>query len=634
MCGIAGIVSLDDSVRVDPQSAQKMAETLVHRGPDEAGLYVDPDRQLALAFRRLAIIDLPTGRQPLANEDGCIHAICNGEIYNFKKLRENLLAAGHQFTSAGDIEPIVHLYENHGMKFLDRIDGFFALALADLRRRKIILAVDRAGKKPLYYTSIDNQLYFASELKAIRKICSTSKIDKAALIDYFRFGYVPAPETIFSGIFKLPPGHCLQLDLNYHRQLKNKTLPVATRYYHPHTVSFDSDYHAAKSKLTCLLRDAVTKRLVADVPLGILLSGGIDSSIVTALAAQNSSSPVKTFSVGFKSRLYNELPLANLVARRYKTDHTELMVEPDVESMLDMVAAIYDEPFADSSAIPTSLICRQASVHVRVVLTGDGGDEAFCGYDRYRALAITSFLSKLGARPFGKLIERFIPRPGAELRSRKTRFWRLVRALRFSPARQYSMLLQVFFDRQLENLLGPELKPELTSRIDFIAQLVDGCTDSLSMIEKANRCDLDAYLPGDLLVKIDRASMASSLEARSPFLDTKLLEFAHSLPLRYRCSIRQGKRILRDTFCHLLPPELLAAPKRGFGVPMGDWLRGPLQPQMRQILGPGCRIVKTGLVDNVYLVRLLAEHLNGMYDHSARIWSLMILEKFLHQGAP
>lgn len=631
MCGIAGIVSLDLNATVDAAVARRMGECLVHRGPDADAVYTDEKGLAALAFRRLSIIDLSTGMQPIGNEDKSIHVICNGEIYNFQSLREDLSKKGHRFTTAGDVEPIVHLYEAYGMRFLERLDGFFALALFDAKKRKLVLAIDRVGKKPLYYTVIDRAVYFASELKAIKAVLPNAHVNMPALADYLRFGYIPAPDTVFAGVMKLPPGHVLEINLDYQSRLQSAAVPPPVSYCPPKRARFAGSYEEAKAELTDLLTRAVGKRLIADVPLGILLSGGLDSAIVTALASRAASRPIKTFSVGFKSELYNELPLAGLVARKYRTEHTELVVTPDLESILGRVSTMYDEPFADSSAIPTALICRKAREHVTVVLTGDGGDEGFCGYDRYRGFALMRQFSRLGV---GSVLRRLFPHPGPEQRSTRTRAWRFAQALSESPAKQYSMLMRIYYDEQLEALAGPELRAALAARPDFVAQMVDSFTDKAAAAEKANLCDYATYLPGDLLVKMDRASMASSLETRAPLLDHAVLEFAHALPLGYKMTRRRGKRILRDTFGHLLPPELLSAPKRGFGVPLGQWLRGPLKGQMTAILSDQSRIARSGLVAADRIAELCGQHLAGRFDHSARLWSLMVLEEFFRSNFP
>jgi asparagine synthase (glutamine-hydrolysing) len=626
MCGIAGIIVLNDQNTINPDLAKRMANKLIHRGPDDEGLYISHDKRAALAFRRLAIIDLATGRQPISNENSNIHILCNGEIFNYQTLRATLEKQNHHFTTAGDIEPIIHLYEEQGSQFLDSLDGFFALAILDEQAKKLTLAVDRYGKKPIYFGVQDGVFYFASELKAITSVITKTYVDKNAIVDYLRFGYIPAPKTIYEKIYKLQPGHKLEIDLT------SRELPSPSCYYRLPQNHFDGSYNEAKRNLSDLLSQAVEKRLMADVPLGVLLSGGLDSSIITAIAARATKGPIKTFSVGFKNDLYNELPLARLVASRYKTDHTEIMVSPDVEGILDLVNNIYDEPFADSSAIPTYLVCLKARQFVKVALTGDGGDEAFTGYDRYRGFDITSFLAKLKLRPIGGFLSGFFTFPGPEQRSRRARFWRMIRAMRFSPPMQYSFFMRLFYEKQLRSLAGPELLPVISQQDDFVAKSIISLTDKLSAVEKANLTDIATYLPGDLLVKMDRASMASSLETRSPMLDRAVMEFAHSLPTEFRCDRRHGKKILRDTFGELLPPELLRAPKRGFGVPMGEWLRTSLRGQMESLLNPHCRLVQAGYFAQLSLVRLQAEHLAGLFDHSARLWSLMVLEAFLQKN--
>jgi len=633
MCGIAGAISLSSSIEIEPNVVEQMSRLLEHRGPDEDGTYFERNKGIALAFRRLAIIDLEKGSQPISNEDGNIHLVCNGEIYNFQTLRENLIAKNHRFKTAGDIEPIVHLYEDTGYDFINQLDGFFSLALFDSNEDKLILAVDRFGKKPFYYTIIDRCLYFASEMKAIREILSNHRLDKQAIIDYLRFGYIPAPATIFEDVKKIPPGAMLVIRQKYYQKLIEHKTPPACEYYRIRCDRYVSDYTSAVQQIKDLATRAVEKRLVADVPVGILLSGGLDSSIITALASRITGQRIKTFSVGFKDEMYNELPLAKLIADKYNTEHTELMIdiEPDLDSLLDSIFQIYDEPFADSSAIPMYKISQIASRYVKVALTGDGGDEAFMGYDRYRAFMITSALTKLGARPIGKIIEKFIPRPGHELRSDKTRFWRLIRALRFTPARQYSMFMRIFFERQLKNLISETMNNVRTGRIDCLAQMLDGLCTIKSPALKANIADILTYLPGDLLVKADRASMANSLELRSPFLDYRLMEFCKSLKPNWHMDVLKGKKLLRNAFGELLPQEILSAPKRGFGVPLGSWLRNELKKQMEKILNKNCRLIESSLVDNVYLVRIQAEHIAGMFDHSQRLWALMVLEKFLQK---
>ncbi|NLX05138.1 MAG: asparagine synthase (glutamine-hydrolyzing) [Phycisphaerae bacterium] len=627
MCGIAGIVSLTDDGRVDPDRLAAMAGALLHRGPDNQGLYLTNDRREGLAFRRLSIIDLQTGNQPIANEDQTIRVVCNGEIYNFKALRQQL-SANHAFRTAGDIEPIVHLYEQFGLEFLSRLDGFFALALLDSQRSQLLLAVDRFGKKPLYYAEHEGCLYFGSEPKAIRKGGVDGEFSRPALIDYLRFGWIPAPATIFSNVRKLEPGHCLRISLIRARRSSIPAL-VPVRYYRSAVAAFSGTYDQARHRVRSVLSGAVAKRLVADVPVGVLLSGGVDSAVVTALAAQASSDPVRTFTVGFDHDRYDERRLARLTAQRYKTDHHEIVLKPDLDGLLEQVVETFDEPFADSSAVPTRLICRFAAEQVKVVLTGDGGDEAFAGYDRYRALAIASSIHRLGLGPSAAPLARLMASAGPELRSSRTRLWRLIRALPISPAEQYASFLRLFDDRTLIDLLGSDFTYPLTDRPDWIAQAVDARTDVPSAVRRANLADYQVYLPHDLLVKIDRTSMAAGLEARSPLLDRELVEFALSLPLAWRTRLKAGKRILRDTFAADLPPEVLAGPKRGFGVPVGDWLHGPLRSQMEHRLSPDSRLIRSGIFRFESLTRLMQEHLACRHDHGHRLWALMVLDQFL-----
>jgi len=629
VCGIAGIISLRSGAEVDRRQLSRMTDRLAHRGPDDHGYYISPDRRIGFGFRRLSIIDPVGSNQPICNENETIWVIANGEIYNYKSLRDRLERLGHRFRTSGDIESIVHLYEQAGVDFLNQLDGFFGLALADLSARRVVLAVDRFGKKPIYYTLADGAVYFASELKAITTLGLGKALDPAAVIDFLRFGWIPAPRTVYQNIFKLVGGHFLHVHLDFHRELPLPPPMPAVRYYERSLSYFTGTYGRALDRCRSLLSEAVAKRLIADVPLGVLLSGGLDSSIVTALAAQASPEPVRTFTVGFESDLYDERPHAAMVARRFKTEHTELVLKPDVEGICELVVSTFDEPFADSSAIPTYLICRSAAEHVKVALTGDGGDEAFCGYDRYRAAAIGRFLALLGGGHVGSLAAKLLPPPGQELRSTRTRIWRLITALRYTPADRYSMFLRVFYEHQLASLLGPELKGTLGFVPDFVAQAFDGCTALKSVVMRANHADYVSYLPYDLLVKADRSSMANGLEIRSPFLDHRLVEFAASLPLRWRTGLRRGKRILRDAFRDLVPGEILRSAKAGFGVPVGTWLRGPMRPEMESKLSPKSRLVTLGFVDGAALVHLQREHLAGTFDHGQRLWALMVLEHFL-----
>ncbi len=633
MCGIAGVISLDKANQLDIEFIEKSFYALKHRGPDETGKYVNQIDNVALSFTRLAIIDLQTGSQPISNEDSSVHLICNGEIYNFKSLTQQLAQRGHIFKTAGDIEPIVHLYEEFGYDFIQHIDGFFALALYDTNNKTLVLSVDRFGKKPLYYTIANRSLYFASELKAIIEADKSSKIDKTAIVDYLRFGYIPAPSTIYSNIKKIPPGHLLIVRQNHYYRHSNLLFksPNAKRYYQLKPQNFTGNYGQAIDKIRTLAEHSVEKRLIADVPVGVLLSGGLDSSIITALASNITGQRIRTFSVGFDEKLYNELPLAKLIAKKYNTEHTELRInmEKDINNLLDDVLAAYDEPFADSSAIPMLKISQITAEHVKVALTGDGGDEAFMGYDRYRAFIITNFISRICPHTFFKFLNNPNLTPGKEFRSLRTRIWRFVKSLALTPAEQYSMFMRIFFEYQLIYLLSDELNEIRRTRFDLIAQTVDSFCNIKSSALKANLTDIITYLPCDLLTKADRASMSASLELRSPFLDYNLMEFCKSLKTRWHIDIFKGKKLLRAAFGDLLVPEILAAPKRGFAVPLGAWLRDKLKIQMQEILNKNCMLVECNLIKPDYLLKLQSEHITGEFDNAYRLWSLMILEKFL-----
>ncbi len=633
MCGIAGVISFDKDNKLDEQLVERFAYTLKHRGPDEDGTYFNASEGIALTFKRLSIIDLQTGSQPLSNENNTIQLICNGEIYNFKTLRHELSDKGHKFKTAGDIEPIIHLYEEHSYNFVEYLDGFFALALYDSNKQTLVLAIDRFGKKPIYYTVVNKSLYFASELKALRVILENPQIDTSAVIDYLRFGYIPAPFSIFENVRKIMPGNMLIVRQNYYASLHTFKTPNAKEYYRIAPRKFTGSYSQAIARFKTLTTQAVAKRLIADVPVGVLLSGGLDSSIITAIASRITGQRIRTFSVGFQHERYNELPLARLIAKKYNTEHTELMIDfdLDLDALLDNILHIYDEPFADSSAIPTHKISRIAAKHIKVALTGDGGDEAFMGYDRYRAIMITNAISRILPDSLVHIFKTIIPYPGQELRSMRTRLWRAVSALALPPAEQYSMFVRVFYEHQLASLLTDRMNAIRGLRYDFIAQTFDSFCDVKSSAIRANLTDIITYLPGDLLTKADRASMSASLELRSPFLDYRLMEFCKSLKQSWHIDISKGKKLIRNTFKHLLPSEILSAPKRGFGVPLGVWLRGNLKSQMQSILHSRCKLVEYNFTGADYLLQLQTEHISGEFDNSQRLWALMLLEKFLQK---
>ncbi len=628
MCGIAGVLSLSPERRVDPGALDAMAAPLAHRGPDDEGRYVDPHGRCGLAFRRLSIIDVAGGHQPLANEDGTVWVAFNGEIYNFRELRADLKQRGHVFKTESDSEVIVHLYEEHGEACLEHLAGMFAIAIWDERRGRLLLARDRFGKKPLTYIVHDGRLYFASEVKAILALPEIPRdLDAQSLHRYLIFQYVPAPHSIYRGVRKLLPAHTLSIDAG--RPLDEQ--PQA--YWQPRTSRFEGSYEDAKARLGELLTAAVEKRLVADVPLGAFLSGGIDSSIVVALMSKLGVSPLRTFSIGFADARYDETAYARLVAERYRTEHHEHIVTPQARGILDTLAWHYDEPFADSSAIPTYYVSKWTRESVTVALTGDAGDECFGGYDRYRAAQLAARLDCL-PRPLRRLLAWGAGVvPHSRPRTASNRLYRFATTLGQAPAERYLSWVSVFAPR----MLAMGYRDEFRETLDFdeprawfsgLHDAADGAAP-----ERAMRTDFASYLPYDLLTKVDIASMACGLECRSPFLDHELVGFARSLPLEWRMGSLGGKHILKDWARELLPDDILRRPKMGFGVPVGAWFRNELSDLVRDRLLSG-----DGLCGRVFrpewLRELMDTHLSGRCNHEHRLWGLLMLELWHERWRP
>ena len=548
MCGIAGQLCLRQDMEARPEDVHAMTNALIHRGPDDDGFFLDSRRRVALGMRRLAVIDLHTGHQPISNEDGSVVCILNGEIYNFKALRDGLERRGHQFRSATDTEVLVHLYEDEGAHLVDHLRGMFAFALWDARKELLLLARDRLGKKPLYYATVHDRLVFASELSALCKLNTLPRdVDLDALDLYLTHSYIPSPYSIYRGVRKLPPAHCMvirngKIDIRQYWQLQ--TSPA---------------WREPAEELTALLQaklaDAVRVRLVSDVPLGCFLSGGTDSSSVVALMSEASSSQVKTFSIGFSDESFNELAYARIVANRYRTDHHEFIVQPDALAVLPDIVRHFGEPFGDSSAVPTWYVSQMARRHVTVALNGDGGDELFSGYPWYRTASALDALAGWLPRPLGTALAGLPLVPSG-------RAQRLLSRLRMSPAARYASL-RVFQTPALRHRL---YTPELASRCGSAAiqYLIDAYEQADGEpLARMQYTDILTYLPEDLLVKVDRMSMAHSLEARSPLLDHELLEFSVRIPSAMKVSWRRGKLILCDAMRDHFPPGFLGAPQDG-----------------------------------------------------------------------
>jgi asparagine synthase (glutamine-hydrolysing) len=611
VCGICGIVSANGPA--DPDRLARMSAKLVHRGPDSDGTFADGPA--ALAARRLAIIDLETGDQPIANEDRTLHVVQNGELYNYRELRAELERGGHRFRTHGDTEVLVHLYERDGLAFARRLRGMFAVALWDAPLRRLVLARDRYGIKPLYYRAGADGLEFASELRALPR----GEIDLDALEAFLAFNSIPAPLTIFRETRKLPPGHLLVWE-NGEVRLERYARPSPA----PAEELREDDEAELIEELRARLRDSVRAHLVSDVPVGVLLSGGIDSSALTALAAQEVAEPVRTFSIGFEERSFNELADARLVAERYGTRHRELLLRPDAALLLPALAEAFDEPFADSSALPTYLVSRLAAEDVKVALSGEGGDELFGGYYTYVAdlLALrTGGLARL-ARPLVELLPTSTARASFDYKAK-----RFVRGAHLPPLERHHAWKEIF---------SPDARAELTGRrsgfdpVDlYRARFAE--TEGAELLARLQDVDLGIYLVDDLLVKTDRASMAHSLEARVPFLDPAVSEFALSLPTHHKVRGFAKKRLLRRAVAPLLPRSIVRGRKRGFSIPAAAWLRGELEPFAREVLSPDV-VRRQGYFRPEAVTRLLNDHVARRADLSRQIWGLVCFSLWLERA--
>ncbi len=617
MCGIVGQARTDGGVP-NRDALERMCLALEHRGPDSRGVHLEPG--VGLGIQRLRIIDLLTGDQPIFSEDGRIAVVLNGEIYNFQELRDQLIGAGHTFSSSGDTEVIAHLYEDLGVSCVDRLVGMFGLAIWDRRTRRLVLARDRVGKKPLFYSVGDGVISFASELGALLQNADVPRrLDVRGLDAYLAHRFIPSPHTAFTDVKKLPPAHRLVYENG------RATIEPYWRLDFSTKARFSNDEDAYEG-VREHLRRAVRRRLVSDVPLGAFLSGGVDSAAVVAMMADASPAPVRTFSIGFRSGL-DERPLARLVARRFDTEHHELVVEPRAIEILPRIVRHHGEPFADATSVPTFYLAEMARRHVTVALNGDGGDEAFAGYNRYVASLLAERFGRLPAivrRCLGSASAR-LPQSG-RVDSLRMRAWRLGRTLALDPARRHLEYMTTLQGLRRENLYTPEFAAEVApSRVEaeFLSAWNTGTASET--LDHMLECDTLIYLPDDLLAKVDIATMASSLEGRSPFLDHELMQFAAALPTRLKIHGREKKVALRGAMRGIVPDEILDAPKRGFQPPVAAWLRTDLRAYAHDILlDPRAR--ERGYFRTEVVESLLAEHVEGTADHSQGIWTLLVFE--------
>jgi asparagine synthase (glutamine-hydrolysing) len=618
VCGIAGIARAAGAP-VERETVERMCAAQEHRGPDARGVHVDAG--IGLGIQRLRVIDLFTGDQPVHNEDRTVTVVLNGEIYNFRELRRRLRASGHTFATEGDTETIVHLYEELGPGCVRELHGMFAFALWDDRRRQLLLARDRVGKKPLFYCERPGALSFASELRALLQDPEVPReIDHRAIDAYLAYRCVPAPMSAFAAVRKLPPASTL---------LYRDGASAVERYWRLDYARKCPPQPAAEvqEQLRGAIRTAVRRRMVADVPMGAFLSGGVDSSAVVAAMAETSPEPVKTFSIGFEDERCNELPRARLVAQRFATDHHELIVRPDAVEMLPRIVRHYGEPFADHSALPCFYLARFAREHVTVALNGDGGDESFAGYQRYTTNLALAELDRLplSLRRAAAAAAGRAPL-GGDPRRMRSRAGRFVQAAALGRESRYVAARSMFTAAQRARLYTPE----------YAALLGDACaaetvlgpwrsSTAPDLLDRFLDVDVATYLPDDLLAKIDVATMAYSLEGRSPLLDHELMELAAALPTQLKVARGQGKRVLRAALRGWVPDEVLDAPKQGFETPVARWLRGELREYAREVLLDPAATAR-GWCEEREVRRLLEEHAAGTHDHGKGIWTLLALE--------
>lgn len=618
MCGICGVVTRVPNGHDEQLVIEQMVSRLRHRGPDDDGSYVDDRAQLAM--RRLSIIDLSTGQQPISNEDGTLWLVFNGEIYNYRALRRQLECRGHVFRSQSDSEVIIHAFEEYGDQCMLHFNGMFAFAIWDSRRHTLLLARDRLGIKPLYFWAGRDKLVFGSELKAILAHPDTpAEIDLVALDHFLTLEYVPAPRTIFEGIQKLLPGHWLRY------QEGNVSLG---QYWELSPADSPADAESCVGELTDLIRDAVKLRLVSDVPLGAFLSGGIDSSTVVAFMSEAMVAPVRTFSIGFDDATYNELPSARVVAGHFGTLHEERTLKPDISSMIQKLVGHMDEPFADFSIFPTYLVSKLASEQVKVVLSGDGGDEIFGGYDTYVAQSMARYYDRLPQQLSRRLLPAVLDKipPRASKKGLINKAKRFVEGARLRKSLQHTRWMLFMSQDQKRDLYQPPLWPnahgEMTA--DLIADYFRRVS-GVNPLAQQQSVDINTYLVDDILTKVDRMSMAVSLETRVPLLDHRIVEFALNLPPQLKLHRGQTKLILRKVMSGRLPKAILKKPKQGFSIPLKHWLRGPLRPMMTDLLSAGT-VRHRGYFKPEVVDSWMKEHLAGRANHSHRLWALMVFE--------
>jgi asparagine synthase (glutamine-hydrolysing) len=622
MCGICGMVNSDFEKTVEQPLIKKMCDAIYHRGPDDDGIYVH--KNVGIGMRRLSIIDLVTGKQPISNEDGSVWIVFNGEIYNHKHIRNELEARGHIFSTNTDTETIVHAYEEYGRDCVQKLNGMFAFAIWDNRKKQLFLARDRIGIKPLYYYFDKKKFIFGSELKSILKVKDIPKrIDLTALDNFLTFEYIPAPLSIFEDIKKLPPGHTLIL--------KNNSISIQ-QYWDLQVKANQFENKQAEQNLTELLQDAVKIRLMSDVPLGAFLSGGVDSSTLVALMSQVMDQPVKTFSIGFEDQTYNELNYARMIAKKFNTEHHEFIIKPNAVELADNLLQFLDEPFGDFSIFPTYLVSKMAREYVTVVLSGDGGDELFAGYDTYIADRMAGYYTKFPGWFRNGFISRILEAvpPSPKKKGLINRAKRFVEGMRLPEDLHHTRWMIFLQQMERELLFTNDIKGGMVEKdsYKFIRNYFNNVIpQSDDKINQQMYVDVKTYLVDNILVKVDRMSMATSLEARVPFLDHRFAEFAATVPGNKKLQGKKSKLILKQSMEELLPKEILYRGKEGFSIPIKNWIKEDLKPMMMDILSAD-KIKREGFFNVDFVEKLKREHLNGVENHSHRLWALMIFGKW------
>jgi asparagine synthase (glutamine-hydrolysing) len=616
MCGIAGELRLETGERADARRVRRMCAVMVHRGPDSFGEYADGE--VALGMRRLAINDVAGGLQPLGNEDGSVQVVCNGEIYNAPQLTRELEARGHRLRTRSDVEVIAHLYEERGVDVASVLDGMFAFALWDARRHRLVLGRDRLGIKPIYLAEVDGRLLFGSEAKCLLAGGLEPVIDRQSLHDYLTLGYVAGPDSIFAGARQLPPGCVL---------VAEPGRPIRTEAYWSLAGHADEDDRRPASvwegEFVATLRDAVASHLMSDVPLGVFLSGGLDSGSIVALMHELGVHPIRTFTIDFEEQTFSEARLAREVAARYGTEHHELVVRPDAARLLPTLVRCFDEPYADSSAIPVYYLSELARQHVKVVLSGEGGDEMLAGYETYRARRVAAWYGRLPRAVGAALVPAMVRRlPVSHARvSFDYKAKRFV-AGAYLPAAAGHLSWKTVFDEDEKAALYADTAPGTFAPTLRLYEAAYGAADG-GDIDRLQYLDAQIYLPADILVKADRMSMAHSLEARVPFLDRRLVEFARRLPVRMRLNGFTSKYVLRRAMRERLPVGVTRGRKRGFNAPMPSWFAGALREYTAETLSRA-RLVRQGIFRPGVVARYLDEHVTRRVDHSRQLWTLLV----------